>query len=132
MQWPEIKCMYIMASRSRVLYTGSARDLFHRVFEHKNALREGFTKRYRCTRLVYFERFVTMRGAYDREMELKRWRREKKIALISAMNPTWEDLAADWYQPEKQIPRRAGANALLGTAPSKEKKQRPTGSSEKP
>lgn len=80
MRWPEIKCMYIMASRSRVLYTGSTRDLFHRVFEHKKGTFEGFTKKYRCTRLVYFERFVTMGAAYDREMEVKRWRREKKIA----------------------------------------------------
>jgi putative endonuclease len=118
MRWPEIKCMYIMASRSRVLYTGSTRDLFHRVFEHKNGTFEGFTKKYRCTRLVYFERFVTMGGAYDREMEVKRWRREKKIALITAMNPTWEDLAADWYQSEKQVPRRAGKSALLGMTPS--------------
>jgi putative endonuclease len=102
--------MYIVASR------------FHRVFEHKNGLGEGFTKKYRCTRLVYFEKFVTMKGAYDREMEVKGWRREKKLALIHAMNPTWEDLAADWYSTEKQIPRRAGDSALLGTAPSKLKK----------
>lgn len=119
-RWSEFKYMYIVASRSRVLYTGSARDLFHRVFEHKNGTFEGFTKKYRCTRLVHFEKFVTMKGAYDREMEVKRWRREKKIALIDVNNPTWEDLAADWYQPEKQIPRRAGKSALLGTAPSKD------------
>ena len=121
-RWPEFKHMYIIASRSRIIYVGSARDLFHRVYQHKTEVFEGFTKKYHCTRLVYFEKFVTMKGAYDREIKVKGWRREKKIALINAMNPTWEDLAADWYLPEKQIPRRAGKNALLGTAPSKEKK----------
>jgi putative endonuclease len=98
--------MYIMASKSRVIYIGSAQDLRYRVYEHKNGLREGFTKKYRCTRLVYFERFATMSSAFNREREVKGWRREKKVALIESINPTWEDLAADWFKTEKQVPHR--------------------------
>jgi putative endonuclease len=99
-RYPEFKYFYIVASKSRVLYIGSARDLRHRLFEHKNGLRDGFSKKYRCTRLVYFERFVTMSGAFDREREVKGWRREKKIELIQSTNPTWEDLAATWFDQE--------------------------------
>ena len=89
--------VYIMASRSRNLYTGMTNSLRRRVFEHKNDLIEGFTKRYKIHRLVYFERFKYVKKAIAREKEIKAWNRAKRVALIQASNPTWEDLAADWY-----------------------------------
>jgi hypothetical protein len=57
---------------------------------------EGFTKRYNVTRLVYYEVFQYVNNAIARETEIKKWRREKKVAVIERSNPTWEDLAADW------------------------------------
>ena len=99
--------VYILASRSRVLYTGVTNDLGRRVREHKAGESEGFTKRYRVHRLVFFESFRDVRAAIAREKQIKLWRREKKVALIEAQNPTWEDLAAEWEESsdEKQIPR---------------------------
>ena len=71
---------------------------FHqRVFEHKNDLIAGFSSKYKCHRLVYFERFENVVDAIAREKEIKGWRREKKNKLVDSMNPTWKDLAANWY-----------------------------------
>lgn len=84
---------YILASRSRVLYTGVTNDLTRRVNEHKQGLGSGFTHKYRVTRLVYFEEFAEVRDAIAREKEIKGWRRSRKISLIESRNPTWEDLA---------------------------------------
>jgi putative endonuclease len=84
--------IYIMASRSRVLYTGVTNDLARRVGEHRQGL-GGFTSRYRITRLVHFEQFTDIRVAIAREKEIKGWKRSRKIALIESRNPTWEDLA---------------------------------------
>ncbi len=89
--------VYILSSRPRTLYTGVTSNLYRRVFQHKNGLVEGFTNRYRIQRLVYYETHYNARTATDREKEIKKWRREKKISLIEARNPTWEDLAAEWY-----------------------------------
>jgi putative endonuclease len=88
---------YIVASKSRTLYIGMTSDLRHRIFEHKLKLREGFTSRYNCNRLVWFEKVNDVSAAIQREKELKGWLRSKKVALIQATNPTWEDLSADWY-----------------------------------
>jgi putative endonuclease len=87
--------VYIMSSRSRQIYVGMTNDLRRRVGQHKAAMSDGFTKRYAITRLVYFERFQYVNNAIAREKELKDWRRELKVSLIEAGNPTWEDLAAD-------------------------------------
>ena len=73
---------YIMASRSRNLYIGVTGDLLRRVFQHKWKEHEGFTKRYNCDRLVWFERHQFVQDAIAREKELKGWSRSKKIALI--------------------------------------------------
>jgi len=100
--------VYIMASRSRNLYSGVTNNLERRVFEHKEGLVPGFTRKYRIHRLVYFEVFEDIRHAIEREKRVKSWRREKRTALISRNNPAWDDLAADWYDEklsEKQIPR---------------------------
>jgi len=85
--------VYIMASRSRVLYTGVTNDLARRVHEHKRSLIPGFTSIYRVTRLVYFEEFTDVHDAIAREKQIKGWVRARKIRLIERHNPTWEDRA---------------------------------------
>jgi putative endonuclease len=85
---------YIMASRSRTLYVGVTGDLQKRVFQHKWKEHEGFTARYNCDRLVWFERHQYIQKATAREKELKGWSRSKKIAVIESMNPAWADLSA--------------------------------------
>ncbi len=92
--------VYIMASRSHTLYVGVTGKLRARVYQHKWREHEGFTARYNCDRLVCFEEFHEVGDAIAREKELKGWRREKKIALIEASNPTWVDLARDWFDVE--------------------------------
>ncbi len=91
--------VYIVASRSRILYVGVTGFLMARVLQHKSGETDGFTKRYCINRLVYYESFRYVNNAIARETEIKKWRREKKVALIEADNPTWEDLAADWGKP---------------------------------
>ena len=93
---------YIVASRSLTLYIGMTGDLEKRVFEHKVKLREGFSSKFNCDRLVWFERFVDPSNAIAREKQLKNWRREKKIALIVTENPTWVDLSEGWYTAEQR------------------------------
>jgi len=105
--------VYMLASRSRVLYIGMTNKLHRRVWEPKNDLIDGFTKGYKCHRLVYYESFDDVANAIDREKQLKRWNRTKKEWLIHQRNPTWEDIAGEWYlrhqyKPEKQVPPRAG------------------------
>jgi|SRR4051794_29015922 len=89
--------VYIMASRSRVLYTGVTNDLARRVSEHKLGRNAGFTSRYRITRLVYFEEFTDIRDAIAREKRVKEWPRARRVHLIEARNPTWEDLSEGWF-----------------------------------
>lgn len=97
--------VYIMQSASRrALYIGMTSNLRKRVWQHKNHRFEGFTDDYNCTRLVYWESFDDVANAIDREKQLKRWRREKKMWLIARKNPRWQDLAADWYPSETQGP----------------------------
>ena len=93
-------CTYIMASRSHTLYVGVTGNLHRRVFQHKWREHDGFTARYNCDRLVWFERSPDVQNAIAREKELKAWRREEKIALIEAANPVWEDLSREWYDLE--------------------------------
>ena len=86
--------VYILASRSRTLYTGVTDNLRRRIVQHRHGLIEGFTRKYRIRRLVYFETFADIRAAIVREKQIKGWRRDKKVALITTNNPTWENLAA--------------------------------------
>jgi putative endonuclease len=90
--------VYVMASRSRVLYTGVTNDLARRVEEHRRGVNDGFTKKYRISRLVYFEEFADIRDAIAREKQIKGWVRARKIELIEQCNPTWNDLAENWFQ----------------------------------
>jgi putative endonuclease len=98
-------CVYIIASRSLTLYIGVTGNLQHRVRQHKEHSFDGFTTQYKIDRLVYFERFQYINNAINREKQLKRWCREKKIALIKSLNPTWIDLSEEWGKPiEMQVP----------------------------
>ena len=86
-----------MASKTGTLYLGVTSDLEKRIWEHKNDVNEGFTKKYRCHTLIYFEHLDDMIEAIEREKEVKKWNRNKKENLIKTINPLWEDLAKDWY-----------------------------------
>ena len=96
---PRTYYVYMLASKSRVLYIGITSRLAQRVREHRSAEFGGFTADYKVHRLVYFERFGSVHAAIRREKQLKTWRREKKVALIERGNPTWEDLSEEWREP---------------------------------
>ena len=98
--------VYILSSKSRVLYTGITDDIYRRTWEHKNDINSGFTRDYKVHRLVYYEAFKYVNNAINREKKIKGWLRQKKIALIEAGNPTWEDLSASWFDG-KQVLRFA-------------------------
>jgi putative endonuclease len=84
--------VYIMTNKSGTLYTGVTNNLGRRVFEHKNHLIEGLTKKYKITKLVYYEVTNDVTSALQREKQIKGWKREKKVALIESTNPDWKDL----------------------------------------
>src|SRR5438874_1550575 len=79
-----------------VLYTGSTRSVDGRLFQHKEKIRPGFTNKYNCDQLVYFEEFDTRSEAEAREKQIKGWTRAKKNALIATNNPEWGDLSSNW------------------------------------
>ncbi len=86
-------CVYIMTNhKNTVLYTGVTNDLPRRVYEHKNKLIEGFTKRYNLTRLVYYELCTDIEGAIIREKQIKAGSRQDKMNLIDSVNRDWYDL----------------------------------------
>jgi putative endonuclease len=80
--------VYILSSKSRVLYTGITDNIYRRTWEHKNEVHPGFTRDYKVHRLVYYETFQYVNNAIAREKTIKGWLRRKKIALIEAENPT--------------------------------------------
>jgi predicted GIY-YIG superfamily endonuclease len=85
--------VYIMANkRNGTIYTGVTSDLIKRVYEHKYAGIDGFTQKYSCKNLVYYELIDNMTSAISREKQLKGGSRKRKLALIEKMNPLWEDL----------------------------------------
>ena len=86
-------CVYIMANRRNgTLYCGVTSDLGRRAYEHRMGAREGFSKRYGCTQLVWYEAHERMDEAIAREKQIKGGSRGKKLELIEAMNPDWRDL----------------------------------------
>ena len=87
--------VYILASKSGVLYVGVTNRLRRRIVEHRLKLVDGFSARYNVTRLVYYEKFGDIRNAIAREKQIKGWLRAKKIALIESTNPRWKDLAEE-------------------------------------
>ena len=89
--------VYILTNSWRnVLYIGVTGSLQKRIWQHKNKAVPGFTSRYNCDLLVYFEEYDEIDQAIAREKQLKGWTRAKKNALIESKNPKWQDLAADW------------------------------------
>ncbi len=88
--------VYIMTNKSRTLYTGVTSNLIRRVYEHKNKLIDGFTKKYNITKLIYYELTNEVTSAIAREKQIKGWLRKKKFALIESMNPQWKDLSEEW------------------------------------
>jgi len=89
-------CVYILASkRNGTLYVGVTSDLVKRVYEHKNGLADGFTKKYGIHNLVYFELHEDMNTAIAREKQIKKWNRTWKLELIEKSNPEWKDLYDD-------------------------------------
>jgi len=110
--------VYLLASLSGTLYVGLTDNLWKRIQEHKDGLFDGFTRKYKVNRLMYFETFNESAIAADRERQIKKWRREKKIALFVKSNPQWRDLTREIPQviglPRLLAPARAKSGALWG------------------
>lgn len=86
-------CVYILTNRdNKVLYIGVTGNLQRRILEHKNKSIKGFTEKYNCNKLVYFEQTENVMSALEREKQLKNWHRKWKIDLIDKFNPDWKDL----------------------------------------
>jgi putative endonuclease len=85
--------IYFMSNRyNKVLYVGITSNLIKRVWEHKNKVVDGFTKRYNLNKLVYYEIYDDIETAINREKQIKSWSRKKKAKLNNAFNPSWDDL----------------------------------------
>jgi putative endonuclease len=90
--------VYILTNKANtVLYVGVSSDVHNRILEHKKKIYKGYTAKYACDKLVYFEQFQWIDDAIAREKQLKAGSRQKKIDLIVATNPSWGDLSVDWY-----------------------------------
>ncbi|MCJ7739706.1 GIY-YIG nuclease family protein [Candidatus Microgenomates bacterium] len=86
--------IYIISNyTNKVLYTGVTRDLRRRIYEHKNELIDGFSKKYKLRKLIYFEEYISIHEAIVREKQLKNWHREWKMNLIQSKNPSYKDLS---------------------------------------
>jgi putative endonuclease len=128
--------VYILASRSRNLYTGVTNNLRVRLAQHREKLNPGFTSRYNIFRLVHNEVFGDIRAAIAREKEIKGWRREKKVALIERGNPTWEDLSEGFFAGEKRQGLKAvpteKAKAEAGAEAEEKEKADPSSAGKRP
>src|SRR4030042_4079921 len=101
--------VYIMASKRRgTLYTGVTDDLIGRVYQHKQKIIEGFTRKYNVTKLVYYETTNDIRGAILREKRIKKWKRQWKIELIEKVNPEWKDLCEELFKNKDRDSRFRG------------------------
>ena len=113
--------VYVLASKiGGTLYIGVTNDLIRRVYEHKEGLTEGFTKKHGVHRLVYFEQHTDIEAAIQREKRLKRWNRAWKIRLIEELNPNWVDLYRVLLSPRPAhsgvMPAKAGIQTLHFTS----------------
>ena len=96
--------VYILTNwNNKVMYIGVTNNLERRLYEHKNKLVDGFTKKYNVNKLVYYEHTTDVHAALSREKEIKKWRREKKNNLVMTVNPEWKDVSLEW-QVEKISP----------------------------
>lgn len=93
--------VYIIANATRLIYIGFTSNLRKRIWEHKNKRFAGYSSHFHVCRLVYFEVHGEVNLAISREKQLKRWRREKKIALIEMKNRNWDDLSREWFEEPK-------------------------------
>ncbi len=100
--------VYILASRSRVLYTGVTNDLERRLAQHRTNTERGFSARYNADRLVWFDETDDVSAALTQEKGIKSWRRVRKVELIEADNPGWRDLASEWGLPERSFVSDSG------------------------
>ncbi len=88
--------VYILSNwNNKVIYVGMTNNLVRRLYEHKNKLVDGFTKKYNVSKLIYFEHTTDVTAAIKREKEIKKWRREKKNKLVESTNPSRKDLSID-------------------------------------
>ena len=109
--------VYIITNKNNTtFYIGVTNDLMRRMWEHKNELIEGFSKKYKLKKLVYYEEYEKIEDAIRREKQLKNWHREWKMNLIKEMNPEFKDLSGDWFtempkrvrhDSENEIPKQA-------------------------
>ena len=91
--------VYIVTNkRNGTLYTGVTNNLMRLIYEHKNKLVDGFTKKYGLNILVHYEMTNDVYSAISREKQIKGWIRKKKLALIEETNPYWKDLSEGWYE----------------------------------
>jgi len=89
--------VYLLTNwNNQVMYVGVTSNLERRIYEHRNKLVDGFTKKYNVEKLVYFETTSDALAAIEREKQIKKWRREKKNQLVIEMNPEWKDLSLEW------------------------------------
>ncbi len=89
--------VYLLSNKnSTVIYIGVTSDLLKRIYQHKVNSFKGFSAKYNCNRLVYFEEFSDINQAIIREKQLKAGNRKRKEELINAQNPNWDDLSEDW------------------------------------
>jgi len=90
--------VYVLTNKANaVLYTSVTSDLKERTWKHKQGENEGFTKKYGCNKLVYYEEYSWIQDAIEREKKIKGGSRQAKIDVINLNNPEWKDLSEDWY-----------------------------------
>ena len=91
--------VYIVSNKyMSTIYTGVTNDIVRRVWEHRSGNIRGFTSRYKCGWLLYYEEFSDINQAIAREKQIKGWKRDKKIELIISLNPMRKDLAKEWFE----------------------------------
>ncbi|MBI3578444.1 MAG: GIY-YIG nuclease family protein [Ignavibacteriales bacterium] len=110
--------VYLLTNwNNKVMYVGVTNNLERRIYEHKNKTVQGFTEKYNVSKLVCFEETSDVTSAISREKEIKKWRREKKDALVIAVNPEWKDLSDGWFEisPSGRDDKRVSGRDDKGT-----------------
>ena len=96
--------VYILTNwNNKVIYIGVTSSLERRIYEHKNKLVDGFTKKYNINKLVYFDSTADARSAIEREKQLKGWTRKRKDELVESVNPRWVDLSNNEYEKDSSL-----------------------------
>ena len=96
--------VYILTNwNNKVMYVGVTNNLERRLYEHKNKLADGFTKKYNINKLVYFDSTTDVKSAITREKQIKGWVRKRKNELVETLNPTWGDLSESWKEIDSSL-----------------------------